>query len=485
MGFRLYEVERGIGVDLLRRPLFTSFVNAFMLSIFNGAFLQPNEDEEDESETQQNDGEGLVKYELIEKLAASSIYLIAHLITVAGFVETFVCVAVALIFKVLRLPRVYAFEKLLIDVQVLLCKPSVRYIKKTVRFQCHPGQVLPGLQTTRRGFGFLVITIISCEETLTREAAALLQILRYTNITTAAYWTRDSVIFVGKNCAIERALCRIGSEPARIDLGWHKDVKESTTFKMEAVFSRENRRVADSSIQLVGKRAVFVELCSEFSASALELLVKTMNQFAAVCEAYERGLRQFNGKRVSIYVVGGFISVTLIVFYEGFAGLLKPSADVLTLAIGAYTLWMTVGKSAALGETEERTTLSIVGRNNILLAYHGLAEVEPNVVNVCWIPETNREEREKVGENDAVDGSISVLEAGLCLSIFEHYGHFVKWKGPRLKLDNLEVVVGDDPNIVHVVSIRRLRNLSLLDYRREHMFRQRIGGFRYPSEVRR
>lgn len=485
MALRLHEIERGIGIDLLRRPVFVAFLNAVLLQLFADAFLNHDDDEEEQQQQKQQQfkyeppSKGWANSPVAEKLAASSIFVVAHLLMLVGFVESLVWTVIALVFKLFKLPRVYGLEKLLLDLRVLFLKPSVRYVKKTVRFQCRPGQKIPRLQTTRRGFGVFVITIVSSVESLTRDTAALLHMLRYMNYPTYTYWTDDSVLLVGINRNIERALCRLGSEPAVIDLGWHKDVVEATNLKVEAVFTKENLRHLDSGIQSVGRRAVVVELAAEFATHNLEVLVKSMNQYAAVCEAHERGLRLFNGKRLSIYAVGLFVSLALIVFYEGLPGLLKPSADVLTLAVGAYTLWMTVGKSAALGETEEVTTLSPYNRENVLLAYHGLAHIEDNVVNICWVPEVHRDEHEKPLDADAVDGSISVLEAGIFLNIFEHCGHFVKWKGPRLQLDRMKVIAGEDAGVGHIVSVDRMPHLNALGYERGETFVKRLGGMRY------
>ncbi|PXF41791.1 hypothetical protein BWQ96_08485 [Gracilariopsis chorda] len=481
MALRLHEIERGIGIDLLRRPVLVAFLNAFLLQLFADAFLH-HDDEEEEKVKYEAPKAGWAKSPLTEKLAATSIFFLAHLLMLVGFAESVGWALIAIVFKVLKLPRVYVLEKLLLDLRVMFLKPSVRYVKKTIRFQCRPGQKIPRLQTTRRGFGVFVITIVSSVESITRDTAALLHMLRYMNYPTYAYWTDDSVLLIGINRNIERALCNLASEPAVIDLGWHKDVIESTNLKVEAVFTKENLRRVDSGIQSVGRRAVVVEIAAEFTTLNLETLVKSMSQYAAVCEAHERGIRLFNGKRLSIYAVGLFVSLALIVFYEGLGGLLKPSADVLTLAVGAYTLWMTVGKSAALGETEERTSLSTYNRENVLLAYHGLAHIEENVINICWVPEVHRDDHESPLDAEAVDGSISVLEAGIFLNIFEHFGHFVKWKGPRLQLDRMKVVAGDDPGVAHIVSVDRMAHLNMLGYQKGETFVKRLGGVRYVGQ---
>eukprot|EP00178_Gracilaria_changii_P000054 TRINITY_DN10040_c0_g1_i1.p1 TRINITY_DN10040_c0_g1~~TRINITY_DN10040_c0_g1_i1.p1 ORF type:complete len:570 (-),score=126.13 TRINITY_DN10040_c0_g1_i1:1108-2616(-) len=502
MALNLREIERGIGLDLLRRPVLTATLNALLLRLFFDAFLQP--DEEDETD---NHDDGYVlhdddpKYKqrtaanghadvgcadsaLSEKLAASSIFVLTHIIQIVGLAESVCWVLIALVYKAIKLPRVYGFEKAVLDVSVLLFKPSVYYVKKTLRFQCREGQRVPRLQLTRSGFGSMVITVVSASESLTRDTRALLQMLRYVNDSTVAFWTDDSVVMVGVNKHVERALCNLASEPVMIDLGWHRDVVEQTNFKLEAVFTKERLREVDSGIQSVGKRAVMVELCAEFNTDNLELLVRSMSQFAAVCEAYERGLRLFNGKRVSIYVVGLAISVALIVFYEGAGGLIKPSADVLTLAVGAFTLWMTIGKSAALGETEEQTLYAPYSRENILLAFHGLARIEAHVSNVCWVPEVHRESHEELDEGaKIVDGSISVLEAAICLSIFEHYGNLLKWKGPRLAIDRFDVVAGDVVGMAHVVGVTRLRSLAKLRLLEHAPLARRLGAPRRGDEV--
>eukprot|EP00737_Agarophyton_chilense_P003531 gb/GEZJ01004158.1/.p1 GENE.gb/GEZJ01004158.1/~~gb/GEZJ01004158.1/.p1 ORF type:complete len:528 (-),score=72.42 gb/GEZJ01004158.1/:267-1850(-) len=495
MTLNLREIERGIGIDLLRRPVLTATVNAFLLRLFVDAFLQPtDEDDQDAHSTayKHQDDVGCADSALSEKLAASAIFLLTHLVQLIGLAESAVWAVIAVVYKAIKLPRVYGFEKLVLDLLVLLAKPSVYYVKKTLRFQCRPGQKVPHLQLTRSGYGRMVITVVSSTESLTRDTRALLQMLRYVNYSTVAFWTEDSVVMVGVNKPVERALCHLGSEPIRIDLGWHKDVVEGTNFKVEAVFTKEHLRVVESGIQSVGRRAVIVELCAELRTTNLELLVKSMGQFAAVCEAYERGLRLFNGKRVTIYVVGLALCVALIVFYDGLPGLLQPSVDVLPLAIGAFTLWMTLGKSAALGETEEETIFTPHTSENVLLAYHGLARIEPHVRNVCWVPEVHREPQapdvadggDDGGEGDGgvdfdydeqhdkpyelrrrrsgVDGSLSVLEAAVCLSIFEHYGNFVKWKGSRLRIDLYHVRAGPTVGLAHIVGVQRIRSLAAM-----------------------
>ncbi|KAI0559268.1 proline-rich receptor-like protein kinase PERK2 [Gracilaria domingensis] len=51
----LHEIERGIGIDLMRRPVLTATLNAWLLRLFADAFLQPDEDEDDD------DGDGVKK----------------------------------------------------------------------------------------------------------------------------------------------------------------------------------------------------------------------------------------------------------------------------------------------------------------------------------------------------------------------------------------------------------------------------------------
>lgn len=473
MTLNLHELERGIGVDLFRRPFLTSAINSFMLRFFFEAFLQTAEDEDEYSNDYTN--VGCTKNPLVERLAASAVFIASHFVHIIGLFESIFWIIVAVVYRAVKLPRVYAFEKLMLDISVILFKPTVSYVKKTIRFQCRNGQKIPKLQMLRTGFGSMVITVVSSTESLTRDARALMRMLRYLNHNTIAFWTEDSVIMVGVNKNVEQALCELGNEPALIDLGWHKDVIEKTNYKIEAIFTKERLQASDSVIKSVGPKNVTVEIYAQFATKNLELLVTSMDQFAAVCEAYERGLRMFNGKRVSIYVVGISISIALIVFYEGAQGLLKPSADVLTLAVGAFTLWMTLGKSAALGETEEETVYSTITRKNILLAYHGLAKIEENVVNTCWVPEIHQEERAPVPEGNEIDGSITLIEAAIMLSIFEHFGNLLKWKGVPLKIDKLHVSRGKEEGLVHVKSVERLANLNALQLKEKRPWIARIG----------
>lgn len=502
----LKDLERGVGADLFRRPIVTAILNAFILRLYySNVFEWPDDfgqdpDPEDDEEKGQfiilqppavgtydaeEDAREKARQTILEHVSASFIYILTHLIVVVGIFETAAWIVAAFVFKLIGLPRIYAFEKLLLDVRTTVLPQTVRYIDRNVRLISRSSTKLPHLTATRRGLPFMPITIIAPSESLTRETATLLRLLRYLNRITISYWTEDALVLVGRNEDIVRALCNLNEQPVHIDLGWHRDVLEFTTYKLSITFTREMAGVnADmpppSPVRAVGNRVVVVQLYIETTSPNMELLLQSMDQFGAVCEAAEPGRRQFNGKRTAIYAIGIFVAIILMLYYQdGESPITKPSIDVLTLAVGAYTLWMTIGKSAALGETEEETLYNVVTRDNILLTYHGLTKVEDNVINTCWVPEVHREERAEPPE-DAVleDGSISLIEAAIYLNIYLHYGHLIKWSGSRLILDRYRIKEEpDDPSGVgHVVAVDRVARFNLLRYRGESMTLKRLGG---------
>ena len=477
MSLNLHDLERGVGTDLMRRPFFTSVINASLLRFFvESVYVSDDQDDEDTEQgteiktsvDDEDEEKSWLQDPGVERALASTIFILTFLIKIIGYAETAVWAVVAIIFKILKLPKVYAFEKLVLDLSVVLWKESVRHIEKSIRFQSRPGQKIPQLEATRRGYGFMAITVISTRETLTRDTLAVLRMLRYMNKTTITYWTDESVTMVGLNDDIVKALCNLEHEPCAIDLGWHRDVFEGTNFKLKIIFTQENMTLVDSHIKAIGKRVIMIELIAQFSTSNLQLVAKYLDQFAAVCEASERGRRSFNGKRTLIYFVGIFVAFALIAFYgdfdEDFKSFFRPSPDVLTLAVGAFTLWMTIGKSAALGDIDEQTVLTVYGRDNILLTFHGLAKVEKNVINTTWIPEVYRDEEPRTGGvNEQVDGSLSVLEAAICLNIFEHFGHFIRWNGPKLTLERYFVQPRDDQFLGEVTEVRRIKRIAELE----------------------
>ncbi|KAI0557265.1 hypothetical protein FGB62_325g020 [Gracilaria domingensis] len=76
-----------------------------------------------------------------------------------------------------------------------------------------------------------------------------------------------------------------------------------TSFRVEAVFARADDGEAvgvANRVQRLGKKAVEVDVSAPFRSKSVELAAKSLGLFLAVCEAYERELRLFNGKRVSI-----------------------------------------------------------------------------------------------------------------------------------------------------------------------------------------
>lgn len=513
----LKDLERGIGADLYRRPIMTALVNGFLLRFYYNTILEwpdlvedPDKQEQDDLEKGQfidlnppeygtYDAEQLAlsqaRQTFMEHSVASFLYVVTHVLTLIGLAETVFWFAWAIIFKMIGLPRIYAFEKLLLDVRVTLVPQTLRFIRRNVRLVSRPETRLPHLVAARRGLPFLPITIITPAQTLTRETATLLRLLRYMNRATISYWTDDALVLVGRNDDLVHALCSLHERPVDIDLGWHKDVIERTTYRLSVTFTREAAGVNEhmlppSPISAVGARVVVVQLHVESSSQNLDLLLHSMDQFGAICEVPERGKRQFNGKRVAIYAIGIAVALLLIIYYEE-EQLTRPSVDVLTLAIGAYTLWMTIGKSAALGETEEDTELDVVNRDNILMAFHGLAKVGKKVINTCWVPEVYRQERELEESSDSedededetedvelIDGSINLLEAAIYLNIYSHYGHLIRWKGARLNLDRYRIreQPGDKQGIGHIVAVDRVSNLSLLRYRGESTTLQRLGG---------
>lgn len=454
MSLDLRDIERGVGADLLRRPLVAHVLNAAVLRLYSDFSASLDEDE-----CEREPGDPAPAGWLRPALAVA-VCAFSYVVLLAGLAEAVVWVVLAAAFKVVRAPRIYAFEKLLLDVRVLFARHSVRHVKKTVRLQSPAGGGLQRLSARREGIGSFVITTIYCDETMTRDTRALLRLCRYMNKMTISFWRDDHVVMVGPNRDLVDAVCSPAARPAHLDLGWHRDVVEETNFHLSVVFADDVLPPSETCIKNVSRTAVTAEIVADATTENLELLVECMDQFAAVCEAQERGRRLFNGKRVSIYGVGILISIALIIRYEGLPGLFKPSADVLTLAVGAYTLWMTLGKSAALGETEEVTAFEVARRTNILMAFHGLAKVENNVEHTCWVPEIYREFSDEVVEGPMVDGSITKLEAAICLSIFEHFGNLLKWKGRRLHLDCYKV---SGTGLGHIEAVERIRSINALE----------------------
>lgn len=525
MSLDLKDIERGVGADLLRRPLISTLVNACILRLYHEAVVEWPEEEDGESlynyqnpehpqdvkpakhsvvetETEQkshapsletlakpstpNDGEIRMQHQtkqtVLEHIIATLLFVVTHIVLLLGMVEALVWLVSSVIFKIFGLPRIYPFEKCLVDIRALFLPQTLRYIEKNFRLSSRDNSRLPEFVAIRRGLSFMPITIITPVESLTRDSVALLRILRYINRVTIGYWTEDAIVLVGRNEDIVQALCNLNEQPMHIDLGWHKDVVERTTYKLSITFTRETSMSPSdfqvSPIRVVGVRVVVVQLHVESTTQNLEMLLNSFDQFAAVCEASERGRRLFNGKRAAIYCVGLSVAFLLIFYYEP-ENLNKPSVDVLTIAVGAYTLWMTIGKSAALGEVEEVTEYVVPTRENILLAYHGLARIGDNVVNTCWVQEIYRFDRsEPSEEQDMEDGSITVLEAAVYLNIFMHFGHMIKWKGTRLTLDryNVEEESKDPLGIGHFTAVHRVPNINMLRYEGESGRLERIGG---------
>lgn len=665
----LKDIERGIGADLFRRPIITAVFNAFMLRLYYDTILvlpdsEPTQADRDDYERKSRflnldppepgsyDAEQLKKkaanHALIEHVAASAIFIFGHVSRLVGFAETIMWIALAIMFRLSGLPKIYAFEKLLLDLRISILPQSVRYIDRNVKLTSHPLAPLPKLVASRRGVPFMPLTIITAAETLTRETEDLLRLLRYINQMTIAYWTEDSVVLVGRNEELVQALCELHKKPVHVDLGWHIDVIENTALKLSITFIRNHfppsqgsvptihhtthntsqshnhhhvkpaaKSISESSrtvmprpegteanvdedvdeivpenmsdsnstaassnansvavdfrqesnispesnpvahvqpsdalagipsislapssdgsssygrhrtryleklqkkspVCAVSRRIVKVQLEMEATQRNVELLLISLDQFATICESPEPGKRHFNGKRFAIFAVGIFISLILILYYQNMK-IDRPEIDLLTLAFAVYTIWMTVGKSAAFGEVEEETPLNTVTRENILMAFHGLVLIPKNVINICWIPEVYRRDRaesndgnEKNNDDDSgsssdsensessmvsssvskkmmpyvvsdvevVDGSISLFEAAIYLNIYYHYGHLIKWKGPRLLLDRYDFSEeeGDNEGVGHIVAVDRVSRLGQLRYVGESRTLLRLGG---------
>lgn len=519
MSLSLKDIERGVGADLLRRPVATSTINAFILRFYHQNILEWPEDVEQEPvspgpKTIQNeidDEDPLQKYyaqqstshkymsvtdaeeaqrraaqqAMIENVAAAFLFIFTHLLVIVGVAETIVWIVFAILFKLIGLPRVYAFEKLLLDVRAIVAPQSLRYVDRNIRLTRDDSRDLPRLQCVRRGPSLMSICVISPTETITRDTASMLRIFRYNTSIAVCYFTDDALVLAGRNKDVIESLTALNIRPVHVDLGWHRDVVEGTAYKLSVTFTKESNELVKrvnrpSPVQAVGARKIVVQLQVEASTQNLELLLKSLDQFSAVCEASEKGTRPFNGKRFSVYGIGIIVAFTLGAYYlDEESKWYKPSVDVLTLAIGAYTLWMTIGKSALLGETEEDTEYNVTTRENVLLAYHGLAKVQSHVINTCWVPEVHREEHPEPEEGTLLeDGSISLLEAAMYLNVYVHYGHVVKWKGPRLVIDRYKIVeeMDDEEGIGHVVEVQRVDNINSLRYEGESGRLKRLGG---------
>lgn len=531
MSLSIHDIERSVGVDLLRRPVVASVINASILRFYlENLLLDPAEALEPTPKDVLDESPSLLRKEWVGKLVAVTVVVLTHIVAILGVVETAIWITLAILFKLIRMPRVYSFEKLILDIRVLIARGSVRYIDKKIRF-CRIqtwAEELPRMEAHRQGVGAFTVTTMKVTDGLSRDSVALLRLIKYWNGWMIPYFGEDTLVFVGQRTEIVDGLCELGKRNLSLDLGWHLDVVEGTIFHMYVEFTRDLMGDRESEVSVIGRRFISVLVEVETTTASVELMSHAMDEFAAVCETSERGTRPFNGKRLSIYMIGLVISVALIVFYEGSQGLWKPSVDVLTLAIGAYTLWMTVGKSAALGDTHERAEYDVVERKHILMAFHGLASLEKGLQHVCWVPEIYRpvreqEDEENDGEDGLVklgtpeldrvegitkktlsesgnsrksesfapsssrssrssrmssnsrsgiststsrrestetmrDGSISVLEAALCLSIFRHFGHFVKWKSEKLTLDRYVVIV--EWKMAHIEAVERMDEIQ-------------------------
>lgn len=559
----LKDIERGLGGDLFRRPIVTSVLNALMLRFFlDNIFEFPDITDPDQAQREHQRKSvffdldppkpGTYDYEQLQRAQkkqnmsehafASLLFISTHLVLCLGFAETLAWLVVAVCFKLLGLPKIYVFEKLLLDIRVTLLPRSVRHIDKNVQLVSYVASSAPQFTVVRRGLPFMGITIITASQTLTRDSETMLRLLRFNNHISVTFFTSDTAVLVGRNQYLVDVLCRTETTPTMVDLGWHKDAIENTTYRMSVTFQNElltpdvenndspvitaqsdsdsqrdtdsnlitgstsiavpygqdveqslylehpsHAQSAPSPVRACNRQMVKIQMKAQSTTRNLEMLLLSMDQFASVCEAPELGKRQFNGKRFAIFFVGVVAAVLLVLFYQDYE-LKKPEVDLLTLGFGVYTLWMTVGKSAVFGEVEEDTSLNLVTRQNILLAFHGLAAIPNNVVNVCWVPEVYRRDRGEPPKGaEVMDGSISVLEAAIFLNIFVHYGHFIKWKGSRLVLDRYDIVedYGDGESeadalakkygIGHVVAVDRFQRLSQLKYCGESTTLQRIG----------
>lgn len=534
MSLSLKDIERGVGADLLRRPVLISIANAYILRFYYDNILEwPDDirpvtdeymqntdiitshdenvrDAHDDHDPLQRHAQKVspsqkylsitdaeeaqrraVRQATLENVAAGFIFLLTHSLLIIGVVETVLWIIFAILFKLLGLPRVYAFEKLLLDVRALLLPQSIRFISRNIRLTRDASRDLPTLLRVSRGPSFMSIVVISPAETITRDTASMLRIFRYNNTFAITYFSDDVLVLAGQNKDIVEALTALNIRPVEVDLGWHKDVLEGTAYKLSVTFTKENTHAvgmanAPSPVRAIGTRTVVIQLNVEASTENLELLLKSLDQFPAVCEAAEKGRRPFNGKRFSVYGFGIVLAVSLAAYYTDFddsedaeSFWYKPSVDVLTLAIGAFTLWMTLGKSAVLGDTEEETEYNVTTRENILLAFHGLAKVHEHVINTCWVPEVHREEHPEPEEGTLLeDGSISLLEAAMYLNMYVHYGHVVKWKSPALVIDRYQIEEDEniDGGVGHVVAVHRVNNINMLRYEGESQRLKRIGG---------
>lgn len=562
MSLSLYDIERSVGIDLLRRPVIATVINASILRFYQeNLFIDPDEVQDAAPKNDPSASPSLLQREWVGKLFAVAIVLLTHIVAVLGVAESAMWSAFALFFNLVRLPRIYAFEKLMLDLRVWVARSSVRYVEKKVRFSEVQSWVheLPRMEAHEQGVGGMVVTTVKITDGLSRDFVALLRLVKYWNGWMISYFGEETMVFVGRREEFVRGLCELGKRHLKLDLGWHRDVVERTVFRIKVEFARDLMARRETEVEFIGRRKVSVLVEAEATTSNVELMAHVMDGFASVCETSQRGTRPFNGKRFSIYMIGLAISIALIVFYEGAGGLVKPSADVLTLAIGAYTLWMTVGKSAALGETHEMAEYDVVGRRNLLMAFHGLASLEKDLKHVCWVPEiyrptaegekeeeeekrdvdehaelkgvefdrgdgliekvlsesgvsevfagrsvssrsnssssistrrSHRSARSKRDEEGMRDGSISTLEASLCLSIFRHFGCFIRWKSEKLVLDRYVVMV--EGEMAHVEGVERLDEIH--DMETEHgdlsYGVERIGGNgrgkrRRPKERRR
>ncbi|KAI0559275.1 hypothetical protein FGB62_160g012 [Gracilaria domingensis] len=55
MALSLHDLERGIGLDLLRRPIITAFLNACLLRFFTDVFLYPDDDDDGDDDDDDDD----------------------------------------------------------------------------------------------------------------------------------------------------------------------------------------------------------------------------------------------------------------------------------------------------------------------------------------------------------------------------------------------------------------------------------------------
>lgn len=514
MSLSIHDIERSIGIDLLRRPFLTSTLNAAILCFFHeNLALDPDAPPPAEGEVP-----SILDRPIIARTTAALTALLARLVSLIGVLESLVWIVIAIFFKVVHLPRIYAFEKLILDLRVAFSKPSLRYIDKSLRFHLEPAVLstttLPRFSSTRQGIAGLVITTVKCTENLSNDAIALFKLLRYSNDFNISYFHEDVWVVVGFNAHLIGSICSDGKLPVKLKMGWHRDCVENTIYKIDISFVPGRHYPRDTDVKYIGRRSVSIEVFTEFSSENLQLVAHMMDQFAAVGEGGDNWSRFFNGKRMAIYAVGLILALFLIVFYEGRQGLTKPSIDVVTLAVGAFTLWMTVGKSAALGETVESVYLDVERRQNFLLSYHGQARVSKGMVNTCWIPEIHRPIQKLPRNSDDVsseaaaltsaalgkhlsaqstcslppssssssgssfyeieDASITRLEAAVCLGIHSHFGHFLKWKGKNLLLDHYEIE--DEGGLGHIKQVNRIESVQDMKYSEFHGPVLRLGG---------